>query len=210
MDDERRRAILECAARLFGHYGPAKTTIADIAREAHIGVGTVYLVFESKEAIVEELSATAHDRVLSAMRVVADERAHETFPERLAGVLESRVVTFQELGRGGQHACELLHCKSQKNSPVKSAHAKFREEEHAFLCSLFDDARRAGELSSIDPKRAASLVQRALATLTPPWLFEQPADEARRAAHDLGRLLMVGLLARDDDAGTKSTTKKRR
>lgn len=203
-EDERRRAILECAARLFGHYGLGKTTIADIAREAHIGVGTVYLVFESKEAIVEELSWSAHDRVLAAMRGVASERAHETFPERLSGVLEARVTTFHDLARNGQHSCELFHCKS---SPVKSAHAKFREEEHALLCSLFDDARRAGELASIDPKRAASLVQRAYVSLSPPWLYEQPAEEARRAAHDMCRLLLLGLVARDD---ARTGSRKRR
>lgn len=203
-EDDRRRAILECAARLFGHYGLSKTTIADIAREAQIGVGTVYLVFDSKEEIVEELSMSAHDRVLRAMRAVADERAHETFPERLAGVMEARVATFQDLARSGQHACELFHCKS---GPVKSVHGKFREQEHALLCSLFDDARRAEELSSIDPKRAASLVQRAYVSLSPPWLYEQPPDEARRAAHDMCRLLLLGLCAREEE---RATSRKRR
>lgn len=203
-EDERRRAILECAARLFGHYGHAKTTIADIAREAQIGVGTVYLVFSSKEEIVEELSSSAHVRVLHAMRAVAEERAHETFAERLSGVLEARVSTFQDLARSGQHACELFHCKS---GPVKSVHAKFREQEHALLAAIFDDAKRAGEIAAVDTKRAATLVQRAYATLSPPWLYEQPADEARRAAHDMCRLLLLGLVARED---SRTASRKRR
>ena len=97
--DDRRRAILECAARLFHHYGHSKTTVADIAREAQMGVGTFYLVFPSKEAIVEELSSTAHFRVLHAMREVAEARAYDSFGERLAGVLEMRVAKFQELAR---------------------------------------------------------------------------------------------------------------
>lgn len=209
-DDDRRRAILDSAARLFSHYGHAKTTIADIAREAGIGVGSVYLVFDSKEAIVLELSLGAHVRVLSAMRTVATDRAHETFPERLAGVLEARVTAFQELGRSSQHACDLLHCKS---SPVKTAHARFREEEHALLCALFDDARATGEIATIDPKRAASLVQRAFATLSPPWLYEEPLEDARRTAHEMSRLLLLGLVARGEPvrAGTpKARTAKTR
>lgn len=191
--DERRRAILECAARLFGHRGHENTTIAEIAREARIGVGTVYLVFESKEAIVEELSSSAHAQVLRAMRTVAEERSSETFPERLAGVLETRILAFQDLARTSRHACELFHCKS---SSVADAHARFRADEHAFFVGLFDDARRSGELSGVDPKRTASLVQRAYATLSPPWLYEQPVDEARRAAHDMCRLLLFGLVPR--------------
>ena len=77
--NERRTLILECATRLFRHYGFTKTTVADIAREARVGVGTFYLVFASKDAIVEELSATAHNRVLRAMRAVAEARAEESF-----------------------------------------------------------------------------------------------------------------------------------
>jgi hypothetical protein len=54
---ERRQTILAAAERLLRHYGPGKTTIAEIAREADVGVGTVYLEFSSKDAILEALSA---------------------------------------------------------------------------------------------------------------------------------------------------------
>jgi AcrR family transcriptional regulator len=199
--DDRRRAILECAARLFHHYGHSKTTVADIAREAQMGVGTFYLVFPSKEAIVEELSSSAHFRVLHAMREVAEERAFDSFGERLAGVLEIRVAKFQELAGEGQHACELVHCKS---GPVKTVHARFREEEATLLEEIVGDARKSGELSPVDVKRVVGLVQRAYATLSPPWLFEQPADEARRAAHEMCRLLLLGLLARGEKPGAAS------
>jgi AcrR family transcriptional regulator len=193
--EARRRAILDCAARLFSHYGHSKTTIADIAREAQMGVGTVYLVFPSKEAIVEELSSSAHGRVLEAMRAVAEARAFETFGERLNGVLEARVTTFLKLAEEGQHACELVHCKT---GPVKDVHARFRDEEGALLRAIFQDARDAGELASIDVQRAVVLVQRAYATLSPPWLFELKADEARRIAYEMCRLLLLGLTTRSE------------
>jgi AcrR family transcriptional regulator len=203
--DERRRAILECAARLFRHYGQTKTTVADIAREAQVGVGTFYLVFPSKEAVVEELASSAHERVLHAMREVAEARAYESFSERLQGVLEVRVVKFHELADEGQHACELVHCAS---GPVKHVHALFRDEEAALLEALFEDARASGELAPIDVKRAVSLVQRAYVTLSPPSLFEQTRDEARRAAHDMCRLLLLGLTARP--RGTSKTASRPR
>lgn len=191
--DERRRAILEGAARLFRHYGHSKTTVADIAREAQMGVGTFYLVFPSKEAIVEELSGAAHVRVLEAMREVAEARAYDSFAERLTGVLEVRVAKFHELAEEGQHACELVHCKS---GAVKGVHARFRDEEAALLQALFEDARKTGELAAVDVKRAVGLVQRAYATLSPPWLYELPPDEARRAAYEMCRLLLLGLTTR--------------
>lgn len=202
--DERRRAILDCAARLFRHQGHSKTTVADIAREAEVGVGTVYLVFPSKEAIVEELSTSAHDRVLRAMRLVADERAHEPFAERLTGVLEMRVAMFQKLAEEGQHACELVHCS--KSGPVKSVHARFREEEAGILRDVLVRARDAGELAPCDVDRVVALVQRAYATLSPPWLYEQPHDEVRRAAYEMCRLLLQGLCARGQAPPARATT----
>ena len=204
--DDRRRTILECAARLFHHYGHAKTTVADIAREAQMGVGTVYLVFASKEAIVEELSTGAHVRVLRAMVEVAEARAYDTFAERLAGVLETRVAKFQELAGEGQHACELVHCKS---GPVKSVHARFLEEEAKLLQEIVDDACKAGELATVDVKRVVDLVQRAYATLSPPWLFEQAPDEARRVAHEMCRLLLLGLMVRGDRAAAAEALREK-
>lgn len=191
--DERREDILEAATRLFRHYGYAKTTVADVAREAHMGVGTFYLVFSSKEEIVEELSSRAHVRVLDAMRGVAEARAHDSFAERLTGVLERRVAAFCELAEQGQHACELVHCK---NGPVKSVHARFREQEAALLKDLFEQARKTGELAPVDVTRVVMMVQRAYATLSPPWLYEQPAEEARRLAYEMSRLLLLGLTTR--------------
>jgi AcrR family transcriptional regulator len=193
--DDRRQTILDCAARLFGHYGASKTTVADIAREAQMGVGTVYLVFTSKEAIVEELSSSAHGRVLEAMRDIALRRAGESLSMRLAGVLEVRVRMFQRLAEQGQHARELVHCAS---GPVCGVHAKFQQDERQLIEALLEDAAMRGELASLAGARTAELVQRAWMTLSPPWLYDQPVGQARRAARELVELRLSGILRREE------------
>ncbi len=56
IDPETRRGrLLDAAAVLFVRHGFDKTTVADIAREAGVGKGSVYLHFESKEAVLEGL-----------------------------------------------------------------------------------------------------------------------------------------------------------
>lgn len=52
---ERETRILEAATRLFLHFGYNKTTVSDIAREASISKGAIYLHFDSKEALFEAL-----------------------------------------------------------------------------------------------------------------------------------------------------------
>lgn len=52
---ERRGRILDAAADLITHYGYDKTTVSDIAREAGVSKGAIYLHFDSKEALFEAL-----------------------------------------------------------------------------------------------------------------------------------------------------------
>lgn len=52
---EREKLIFEATERLLGKFGYDKTTVADIAREAGISKGAIYLHFKSKDELVEKL-----------------------------------------------------------------------------------------------------------------------------------------------------------
>jgi AcrR family transcriptional regulator len=200
---ERRQTILECASRLFRHYGHAKTGMAEIAREARVSVGSVYLEFPSKEALLEELSKDAHIRVLEAMRAAAAKKARAGFAARLEAVLEARVATFLRVAADGQHACELVHCAS---TGVRSAREVYGDAERSLYAEMLDEARTEGELTtSIEPKTAAMLVQLAYLGLTPPRLFELPADVAHETARGMCRLILIGLMPRANGASKPRT-----
>jgi len=52
---ERRKRILEAASRLIVQYGFDKTTMDDIAREAHVSKGALYLHWPSKDSLFSAL-----------------------------------------------------------------------------------------------------------------------------------------------------------
>ena len=52
---ERREMILEAAKKRFQRFGYSKTTMDEIAIDAGISKGTIYLYFENKEDIFNEL-----------------------------------------------------------------------------------------------------------------------------------------------------------
>lgn len=54
-NEARAQRILDAAADLFVHYGYDKTTVSDIARQAGVSKGAIYLHFESKEQLFEAL-----------------------------------------------------------------------------------------------------------------------------------------------------------
>jgi AcrR family transcriptional regulator len=71
---ERETRILEAAARLIAHYGYDKTTVSDIAEEAGISKGAVYLHYKSKEGLFEALIYQEGEKVLNdlLLRIEAD------------------------------------------------------------------------------------------------------------------------------------------
>jgi AcrR family transcriptional regulator len=208
---ERRVAILQAATRLFEHYGHGKTTIADVAREAQVGVGTVYLEFESKEAIVQALSLSTHVEVLEAMRT-ASARHQGDCTARLTAVLRARTSSFVALRKRGHHACELVHCKTEG---VRAAHDRFREDERALFEQIVAEGQIDGAFAASSNAAAlAALIQRAYASLSPPWIFGSDED-AVRASNDLCQLLLVGLearakRARQDEATSRTTALEKR
>lgn len=68
----RADRILDAAASLIVHYGYDKTTVSDIAREAGVSKGAIYLHWESKEDLFEALLAREAIRLLDDVEARID------------------------------------------------------------------------------------------------------------------------------------------
>lgn len=75
---DKRERIIQCATKLFARFGPRKTTIDDIAKEAGIAKGTVYLYFTSRDDILLAVARTQTDLILSSMRSATRAEAKAT------------------------------------------------------------------------------------------------------------------------------------
>jgi AcrR family transcriptional regulator len=190
--ERRREQILEAADRLLRHYGPQKTTVADVAREAGIGVGSVYLEFPSKDALIEELSRSRLHAVLGAMRAVAADGSRP-YAERLPGALDARLAAYRALADEGAHACDLVRCRG---SAVSHAHASFQQEELSLLMELLRRGAEAGELEVADPEACARSLLRAYASFAPPWISGRDGVELQQAQAAMHALVLRGLLRR--------------
>jgi len=72
----KQRHVLEAASRLITHYGFDKTTMEDIAREAGVSKGALYLLWSSKNQLFEALLGYEMKRLLGDLqaRIEADEQ----------------------------------------------------------------------------------------------------------------------------------------
>jgi Transcriptional regulator len=65
---DKREAILRAAISVFAHNGYFNSKVADIAREAGVADGTVYLYFKSKEEILHSIFDRSVEEALEAAR----------------------------------------------------------------------------------------------------------------------------------------------
>lgn len=191
-DPSRRELILKAADQLLRHYGLQKTTMADVAREANVGVGTVYLEFPSKDALVEALSRSHYQRIVESMRL-ASEEAPRAAKERLVRVLEARAVGFLALKEAGAHACDLLCCGSEA---VKAAQCAYSVAERELLENILDDGRRDGDFEIRNVELAARALLLAYTAFGPPWIFKLDQKKLGTDIAAMHDLVLHGLLLR--------------
>jgi len=65
---DKREAILRAAITVFAHNGYFNSKVADIAREAGVADGTVYLYFKSKEEMLHSIFDRSVDEALADAR----------------------------------------------------------------------------------------------------------------------------------------------
>ena len=65
---QRAILILKAASRLIAHYGFDKTTMEDIAREAGVSKGALYLLWSSKDQLFEALLGYEMQRLLDDLQ----------------------------------------------------------------------------------------------------------------------------------------------
>ncbi len=188
---ERRREGVLCAAEaLLQREGYRGTTIAGIAKEAGISVGSVYLEFDSKDAIVAELSRRCHFEVLAGMQTAAAQAPDAAVALRSA--LEARVLGQHEHARAHPHSVELFACHAC--SGVADAVSAFAPIELRFVSELLERGEREGAFELFDrPDVVAGTLLRLLERLGP---VHERALKGRSLIHEVTRaceLMICGL-----------------
>lgn len=193
--DAKREAILDAALTLFGRYGYRRTSIDDIAREAGVAKGTVYLYVPSKEALFRTLAQSLLDRVLASARAAAAARTGVV--ERLGAILDAKFGFFHALLHRSPHASELMDSKSRLCADV------FAAGDAAYLAILTKavaDAARRGELAprrhGLAPEDVARLLMAAAHGLTADPARVPSGDAYRRELDALVRIVADGLRVR--------------
>ena len=155
--ESRRAAILDAALRTFGQYGYRRTSMDDIAREAGIGKGTIYLSFASKDEVFQALSQRLSERMLAEAAAAREQPG--TTADRLAAMSAAWYGTYVDTVWNSPHAAELMDAKHRLSADlVAQALSQFKR----LVSDVIAEAAATGELdlepAGLTPEAAAELL----------------------------------------------------
>ncbi|MEO1171144.1 MAG: helix-turn-helix domain-containing protein [Myxococcota bacterium] len=142
----RKKLILAAAAGLFRRTGVRRTTVADIAEEAQISVGSVYLEFAGKDAIVAALSRECFGQVLTEMREAV--AAAPSPSDALHRALQIRSEALHRHSASAPFAKDLIDCGAC--GAVRDAVRGFERAEQALIQGLLEAGEKSGEFELVD------------------------------------------------------------
>ena len=166
---DKREAILRAATTVFARNGYFNSKVADIARQAGIADGTVYLYFKSKEEILHSIFDRSVEEALGAARQMV---------QRIADPREKlRQIAHMHLERlGADRDLAVVFQVELRGS------TKFMEEFSAagfaeylsLIRSTFEEGQRAGLFRpELNAKVVAKILFGALDEMATNWILSK-------------------------------------
>ncbi len=188
-----RTAILDTAEVVLRRYGPAKTSVVDVARALEVSHGSVYRHFASKAALRDAVTERWLERVSAPLAALA---AGDGPPvDRLRTWVETLADTKQDMAREDPELFATFRQLTVESREVVSAHVDHMAGQ---ISDIVADGVASGAFAPVDVERQGRAVLQATALFHHPAHADEWADprlpDQLQAVLDL---LVDGLRPRD-------------
>jgi AcrR family transcriptional regulator len=187
--EAKKQAILKAAWTRIKHYGYDKTTVDEIARDAGIAKGTVYIYYESKQDIMLALAEQTNRNLLDELREIADGNLP---PEKkVREILTLRVLRIHDIVKKHPHGEDVVG--SLKPFIVERLEG-FLAEQAGLVEKCLDEGVKNGTFKVRDTKAAAELLTNLFEFLTPPYYRMKSKADIEKFASEVLELAYNGML----------------
>jgi AcrR family transcriptional regulator len=173
LKSRKKNDILSAAIRLFRKYGVKKTTMRDIACEAGLAVGTLYLYFENRDDVLfacAEAFEQVHMEIAKATIEGEGDPAH-----RLKEYILARFRAAAETRTSDSHVAEIAR------AVVRVCPTRLQDESkimQSTVLELLAQGKRAGQFHIADLPRAMMVFLYSIA-----WFFPIEKSEFTPEPH---------------------------
>jgi len=189
---DKREAILRAAIRVFAHNGYFNSKVADIAREAGVADGTVYLYFKGKEDILHSI----FDRNMEQAIVEARLRIEQvTDPrERLRQIA---LLHLERLGADRDLAVVFQVELRGSTKFMQEFSAAGFAEYLALIRATFEEGQQAGAFRpELNPKIVAKVLFGALDEMATNWILSKRRYKLAPMADQVLDIFLNGVAAK--------------
>ena len=195
--EQKRHRILQAAIEVFANKGYFSARMTDVAREAGVADGTIYLYFDGKEhlllSIFDDVLSRSIERARTEIGRLSSPR------DKLRTMIRLHLET---LGREPALA-HVLQIETRHSRRFMSLMSRGRLGEYlSLLRDIIEEGQELGSFRrDINPGLATNLVFGAVDELVNSWLLaDRPGDLTRYHA-PLVQLLFDGMVPHDHSGG---------
>ncbi|HVC65825.1 MAG TPA: TetR/AcrR family transcriptional regulator [Candidatus Dormibacteraeota bacterium] len=191
-DPEKPQQIIQAAVRVFARKGYFSSRVSDIAREAGIAAGTIYLYFRTKEDILITLFREKMSVFVSSMRrAIADE------PNAVAKVRRLVHLHFEML-EGDPDLAEVVQVELRQGQKFfRGASSQEIAAYFALIGSVLEEGVGQGHFKSDLPvKVATKMLFGAMDQMATSWVLGKRGYRLVDTAPAVADLFLQGVAAR--------------
>ena len=189
--------ILEAAVKVFARQGFHQSTVAEIAKEAGVADGTIYLCFKNKDDILVQFFSFRAKQVFVSFREEVD-RA-QTSVDKLRNLVRCHLAEFQR----DRDGAVVYQVETHQNSRL--AEAQIREMSQMYRDLISEIVEHGQEEGTIRKDLYVGLVKRfiigAVDEVINTWLHSDGEYDLASMADPLVELFIKGIGQRGNSSG---------
>ena len=191
-DPDRPQQIIEAAVRIFARKGYYNSRVSDIAREAGLAAGTIYLYFKTKDDILVTLFREKMAHFVASLR-----KAIAVEPDAVAKIRRLVRLHFEML-EGDPELAEVVQVELRQGQKFfRGASAHEISSYFALIGSVLEEGVAQGQVRPELPiKVATKALFGAMDQMTTSWVLGKRAYRLADTAETVADIFLRGVAAR--------------
>ena len=196
-NNDKYQRILDAAVKVFADQGFFQSTISQIAREAQVADGTIYLYFKNKDDILVQFFSYKTTQVFEQFRKSVDQA--DTAIEKLRNLIRSHLDAFQR-----DRSMAVVY-QSETHQTSRPAEPQIRAMSKMYLDIISEIVEQGQQQGSIRKDLYLGLVRRfiigAVDEVINTWLHAETEYDLTSMADPLVDLFIRGIGIEEAEPG---------